>query len=213
MTLRDLLIVYLAIGIGCALWIYKRAPPPAARALVSAAVAVPLWPLWAPFALDSRSRAGASHPLSLPVERALHAVEAARIGTSAAALLSPEVTARLRREVARIAERLGELDRLLASEGFDLESSARRLEALERAGDGSRLSSARVHHQSLKRLYEQRAADAAGLSELADLVLALRAQLLLERQGAASEGVADLIRECWTRLEALDEASQTANLR
>jgi hypothetical protein len=204
-TLRDLLVVYLAIGVACAIWIYRKSPPPAARALASAAVAVPLWPLWAPFALERSVDATPLHPLAERVERALEDAERAALGSSASALLSPAVVTRLRRELRRIGARLSELDGLLTLDGFDLDASERRLGEL--AGD--RQASARAHHESLRRLHQQRAADVSGLGELADLVLALRAELLLERQGAASEGVADLVREVSARLEALtDPASR-----
>jgi hypothetical protein len=205
-TLRDLVVIHLAIGIACAIWIYRRSPPPAARALASAAVAVPLWPLWAPFALDGSGTPVALHPLAERVERALDHAERAALGGSARALLSREVVARLRREVRQIGARLCELDRHLASDGFDLTVSERTLGELE----GARQASARAHHESVRRLHARRAADAAGLAELADLVQALRAELLLERQGAASQGVADLVREVSARLEALTETGRSS---
>ena len=189
MTLRDLVIAYLVVGLACAVFIYRRSPPPAVRALASAAVAVPLWPLWAPFALESGR---AAHPLVAAVERAIAEAEST-------AGVPRDLVLRLRSELARVSERLLELDRLLGTEAFDLESAARRA-----AETG--LASARAHHESVRRLGDQRARDATRLAELSDLIAALRARLVL----SGSEGAGDLVDELWTHLDALDEASKLA---
>jgi hypothetical protein len=205
-TLRDLAVVYLAIGVAIAIAIYRRSPPPITRALASAAVAVPLWPLWAPFAFEPSRARDAAHPLAARVASALASAEIAALGSGAGALLSRAEVARLAREVQRIGARLAELDRLLATEGFDLAASERRLAALE----GARRASAEAHHARLVRLHARRAADAAGLAELVDLVHALRAELLLEAEGASGSGVADLVQEVSARLEALTETGRAS---
>ena len=54
MSLTDLGAIYLVVGVACAVAIYKSGPSRNAAAIASAAIAVPLWPLWAPIALTGR---------------------------------------------------------------------------------------------------------------------------------------------------------------
>lgn len=206
MTLRDLAIVYLAIGVAIAIAIVRRSPPPVTRALASAVAAVPLWPLWAPFAFERSRARELVHPLAARVLCVLSEAEQTALERSAGALLSRAVVARLERDARRIGARLAELDRLLATDGFDLAASERRLVELE----GARRASAAAHHARLARLHARRGADAAGLAELADLVQALRAELLLEPEGASESGVADLVQEVSARLEALTETGRSS---
>ncbi|MFZ4758290.1 MAG: biotin/lipoyl-containing protein [Burkholderiaceae bacterium] len=53
MSLADLAVVYLIVGACCGVAVYRVAPGPGPRAIASAALAVPLWPLWAPIALTA----------------------------------------------------------------------------------------------------------------------------------------------------------------
>ena len=75
MSLRDLLGLYALIGIACAIAVFRRAPSHGAGALFSALVTVPLWPLWAPFALAPSRAQRTSRPendaIIARVERAL----------------------------------------------------------------------------------------------------------------------------------------------
>ena len=57
------------------------------------------------------------------------------------------------------------------------------------------------------RLQQIRAADAQALGELAELLEALRSQLLLARySGSAAEGAGAIVGEVWARLEGLGVA-------
>ena len=47
-NLRDLLLLYAFAGVACAIAVVRRGEP-----AWSAALTVPLWPLWAPFALNA----------------------------------------------------------------------------------------------------------------------------------------------------------------
>ena len=74
MSLRDLLGLYALVGIACAIAVFRRAPKRSFGAVVSAIATVPLWPLWAPFALaPSRPRAARpeSDAVLARVDRAL----------------------------------------------------------------------------------------------------------------------------------------------
>ena len=66
MSLADLALLYLVIGLACAVAIYRVGAERGPKAIATAAIAVPLWPLWAPVALTSarpdRPRAWAARP-------------------------------------------------------------------------------------------------------------------------------------------------------
>lgn len=103
MSLRDLLLLYLVIGCCFAIVIYRSSPETNATRLGSAALAVPLWPLWAPIALTARR---ADAPLSSAhsslssgalerVKAALSDAVASTRGTPLATLLPPESASRI----------------------------------------------------------------------------------------------------------------------
>jgi hypothetical protein len=210
MSLRDLLGLYALVGVACAIAVFRRAPSRGAGALLSALMTVPLWPLWAPFAL-----APATPPSAQPrpendavrarVDKALADAVAAVAGTPMSEVFTQRTATRIAAEVAHVASRLADLSALAERSGFDREVSARRLEELERAGASDRaVATARLQHDSLERLAELRAADARALEELADLVEALRTQLVLARYaGSPADGAPAIVSEVWARLEGL----------
>jgi hypothetical protein len=218
-SLRDLLLLYGVIGIACAIAVLRRAPATGARAVTSAVATVLVWPLWAPFALGTapprvaRSRPGPHDGGAFQrIERALAEAVDAVAGTPMSEVFSQKIAARIAAEVSLVAERLDELKALAASVGFDAEASARHLRDLEERGAPERtVVTARLQHESLTRLQQIGAADAQALEELAELLEALRAQLLLARySGSSAEGAGAIVSEVWARLEGLGVAFDVA---
>jgi hypothetical protein len=232
MRLTDLVLLYGVIGVACAIAVLRREQANGLRAAVWSAVAtVPLWPLWAPFVLatprprerpsppddarpPSTHRSAARESASGPLGRIQHALdEAVRAvaGTPMADVFSKAVATRIAAEVAHVADRMEELRALQTTRGLDRDASAARLRELEARGASERtLEAARLQHESLTRLEELRAKDAQALEELADLLEALRAQLLLARYaGSSAEGTGAIVSEVWARLEGLGAAFET----
>src|SRR5262245_22739862 len=115
MSLRDLAVLYLIAGLACAVAVYRSSTDTRPRAAASAALAVPLWPLWAPIALTTSHRV-AIPPMSAAtanaaesVKRALREGLEACAGTSYESLLSRDAAARIDAEVTRAAARHAEL--------------------------------------------------------------------------------------------------------
>ena len=212
MSLRDLLVLYAIIGVACAIAVLRRAPTAGARTMTSAVATVFVWPLWAPFALGTAKPAGprrGQESGSLGrIERALADAVAAVAGTPMSDVFSQKTAARIAAEVARVAARLDELSALTTQVAFDAHASARHLKDLEaRAAPERTVVTARLQHDSLLRLEQLRGADAQALEELAELLEALRTQLLLARySGAAADGAGAIVGEVWARLEGLGVA-------
>jgi hypothetical protein len=218
MSLRDLLVLYVVIGVACAIAVLRRGPGMGARAVSSAVATVFVWPLWAPFALGSPRRtsspaaaAGQSDAVQR-IARALSEAVEAVAGTPMSDVFSQKVAARIEAEVLHVAGRMQELSALTARSGFDVDASAQHLKDLESRGAPERtLATARLQHESLSRLQQLRAADGQALEELAELLEALRAQLLLARfSGASADGVGAIVSEVWARLEGLGVAFDVA---
>lgn len=207
MNIRDLVVIYALVGVACAIAVVRRAPVRGASTVLSAIATVPLWPLWAPFALAPvrRPPSSESAPILARVDKALAEAVAAVSDTPMAQVFSPREASRIAAEVARVAERHADLTALATRTGFDRAASMERLAELERAGATERaIATARLQHESLERLADLRAADARALDELADLVEALRTQLVLARYaGSSADGASALVTEVWARLEGL----------
>lgn len=214
MSLRDFFGLYALVGIACAIAVLRRAPTRGLGALLSALATVPLWPLWAPFALGpTRARTSRRDGVARPenaavlarVDRALADAVAAVAETPMSDVFTPRTASRINAEVARVAGRLADLSALAEKSGFDRGASSRRLEELERGGASDRaLATARLQDESLARLAELRAADARALDELADLLEALRTQLVLARyEGSPAADASAIVSEVWARLEGL----------
>ncbi|WP_437806308.1 hypothetical protein [Sorangium sp. So ce1078] len=218
MSLRDLSILYLIAGLACAVAVYRAARDRGdarRRAALSAALCVPLWPIWGPVALTAGRGAGGARPdgdagtAAARVQGALREGVSACAGTSFEALLSREAASRIEAEVARAAARHAELDALLRQDGFDEAAAAARVAEIERggAGSGRALATAHLHLENIRRLRAMRDRDARALEELADLVQALRTQLVLARfAGSSVEGVGGIVSEVWARVEGLGAA-------
>jgi hypothetical protein len=211
-SLRDLLVLYGVIGVACAIAVLRRAPTPGARRVTSAIATVFVWPLWAPFALGAAPpaarRRGPDSASVGRIDRALAEAVAAVAGTPMSEVFSPKTAARIAAEVARVAARLDELSALTAQAAFDAKASAQHLKDLEARGAPERtVVTARLQHDSLTRLQQLRGADAQALEELAELLEALRTQLLLARySGSSADGAGAIVGEVWARLESLGVA-------
>jgi hypothetical protein len=209
-SLRDFFALYALVGLACAIAAFRRGR--GAIALLSALATVPLWPLWAPFALApprARGEREKARPESAAVvarvEHALAEAVAAVAETPMSGVFTERTAARIAAEVARVANRLASLSALAEQGSFDRVASAARLDELARSGASDRaVATARLQHDSRVRLAELRAADARALDELADLLEALRTQLLLARyEGSPADDASAIVSEVWARLEGL----------
>ncbi len=212
MSVLDLLGLYALVGIACAIAVFRRAPIRGFGAVLSSLVTVPLWPLWAPFALGPARAQGPitrSRPendaIVARVDKALSDAVAAVADTSMSEVFTPRTAARIAAEVEHVATRLADLTSLAERSGFDRAVSARRLAELEKSGATERaIATARLQDENLERLAQLRAADARALEELADLLEALRTQLVLARYaGSSADGAPAIVSEIWARLEGL----------
>ena len=214
MSLRDLAILYLVAGLACAVAVYRSSTESGPKAVAAAALAVPLWPIWAPIALTASHRVPSASvrlgatAAAARMESALREGVEACAGTSFEALLSREAATRIQAEVTRAASRHAELDALLRRDGFDDVAAAARVAELEQTRASTRaLATARLHLDNVRRLRAMRDRDARALEELADLVQALRTQLVLARfAGSSVEGVGGIVSEVWARVEGLGAA-------
>jgi hypothetical protein len=212
MSLRDLSVLYLVAGLCCAVAIYRSSPAGGAHRAVSAALAVPLWPLWAPIALTARRPiAAASGTMSGAVERvraAMREAVSASRGTPLQSVLPAEAASRIEEEVERRATRHAELEALLEKEAFDLARAEARVREIERAGGSSRaLATARLDLENVRRLLSLRDRDARALDELCALAEALRTQVTLARYSGPSQAdFGDIVTEVRARVEGLGAA-------
>ena len=216
MRLIDLGMLYFTVGVAAAVAIYVRAAPRDGRAIASAALAVPLWPLWAPIVLTAR-RAPPRHLLEAVPDRigavlaeALAAVE----GSPLAELLSHSHVERILEEVGQAAVRCAELEALLSRPDLDPGAAEQRLAVLEAERAPPRvLASARVHCENVRRLSSLRDRDQRTLEEVSDLVGALRTQLVLARYaGSSVEGVSGIVSELSARVEGLGAAIEFSDV-
>jgi hypothetical protein len=221
-TLRDLSLLYLVAGLGCAVAIYRAHPGGGPRVVASAALAVPLWPLWAPIALTRPREGDGAAPNPAPpgsladrVCLALREAAAACAGTSLEILLPPATAARLEAELLARAARHAELSALLEQETFDLTRAEQRVRALEASGATARaLATARLELDNVRRLAALRDRDARALSDLAALVGALRTQIVLARfSGSSAEGIGGIVAEVEARVEGLGAALEADTAR
>ena len=157
-----------------------------------------------PRSATTRSADGARARIEVALDESVKAVA----GTPMSHVFSRQVAQRISAEVAAVAVRMEELGSLASSPGLDPAASAARVAELSRAGAPERtIATARLQHESLLRLEKLRATDGEALDELADLLEALRAQLLVARYaGSPSDGTGAIVSEVWARLEGLGAA-------
>ena len=207
MSLLDLSVLYLVIGAGCAAVVYKKTRGTSAKRVASAAVAFPLWPIWAPIALipDAPPRteaSGRAARIEAELEQATRAAE----GSPFEILLPRDAADRIRDEVRQAIVRIGELDGVLAQSGFDLAEAEERVSALTRSGNRRALKTAVLHRHNVARIQALRDRQVRVIEELGELVGALRSQLVLARYaGSSPEGVGGIVTELWARVEGLGE--------
>lgn len=208
MSLVDLAILYAVVGAGCAAVVYRRTRGPTARRLGSAAIALPLWPIWAPIALipDAAPRSRATDRADRIEAELAQAVQAAE-SSPFEVLLPHESAERIRSEVRDALERIAELDAVLEQPGFDRRDAEERVRRLSAAGASKRaLKTAVLHRDNVLRIEALRDRHVRALEELGELVGALRSQLVLARYaGSAPEGVGGIVSEMWARVESLGE--------
>lgn len=220
MTASDLAWLYAMVGAACAVAIFRRTEGSRRRRWASAALAVPLWPLWAPIALTSTG--AVSRPVRsrdrgtamARIEAALAEGLEACAGSPLATLLSRDVVSGIMGKVATISARHAELGDLVSQEAFDLQAAERRVEMLERGGRSSHraLVTARLQLESTRKLHAMWERDERALDELAELVEALRTQLVLARfSGSSAEGVGGIVTEVWARISGLNAAIDAAD--
>lgn len=207
MRLFELLVVYLTIGLACAVAIARRGGATRVQVASSALLAIPLWPLWAPFALASPTHPAPDRsPIaSAAIATVLDQAVAAVAGSPLEALFTREAADQIAAEVARIEARRAALSRIVGAEGAELAASSDALRELEARGGAARvIASARLRHDSLLRLATLRIECSQALDDLAALLDALRAQLLLARfEGTSAVDVEGIVAEVWSRLEGL----------
>src|SRR5450755_1810622 len=120
MNLADLGVLYGLSGVLSGVLVYRAATGSKARALGSAVLAVPLWPLWLPVTLASTESANrAAFSGATETEAALLEGHEAVRNTALEPLLPRAAVDRLLRELRRATERYAELSNLLSTKGFD----------------------------------------------------------------------------------------------
>ncbi len=190
MTLSILVGLYAAVGLAFAAMLLTRAPR-TWRSAGSAALALVLWPLWAPFAQQAKvptspPRRG-RHPASDRVQAALCAARSRVAGSPLDGLLTDTDVRAIASQVERVAARIRDLEAELTrlrSGGAD--TSGRRQQCVTRV------------QQALDR-------DERALSDLGDLADALATELTLAQCGH-SDTVETLVAELSARIEALADA-------
>jgi len=200
MSIRDLGVLYLLIGLPLGVLAYRRGAPGALGALVGTVL---LWPLWAPFSVLAKAapegsagrRSGAPATARAPgtnrLEEALAAVhEAAGNGA-----LPPAFLDKVRAAAARLSGRVEELDAAL------LASRERLSLAAGAPGPG-----AEVQRRTAARLERLRDESVTALTGLEGLLSALAASLLLARfEAPSADDLDDLVAQLKAHLELLGE--------
>ena len=209
MNFADLAALYAAAGVVSGVLAHRATRHKGTPALVSAALAIPLWPLWLPVVLSSTDagRSLAEGAQSETEAVLLEAHESVR-GSPLEALMPKDAVERIVQEIRRATSRHAELSSLTQSESFGLEQARQRLATLTEERAGARtLASARLHLENVQRLVMLRDRDARALEELAELGRALRTQLVLARYaGSSAADASDIVAEVWARVEVLTTA-------
>jgi hypothetical protein len=217
MTLGDLLVLYGVAGAVSAGAVYRSAPERGKAAWLSAALALPLWPLWLPVALTGRRKPAERHGSRGhdATQAAIWEAHEAVVGSPLEPLLPREAALRMLQEVERAGQRHRELQSLLGQRDFSFQAAEERVAKLARTGATARsLAPARLHLENVRRLEELRRRDEQTLLELGELATTPRTQLVLARYaGSTPADAGDILTEVWARVEVLGttlESPQTA---
>lgn len=180
--------VYAAIGLVAAVRAVRRGERPLDAALLWLA-----WPLMLP--LGTKPSSPPDDPVARAADRvreALASVELAAAGTGYAGLLDAQAGVRLRQELSRATQRVRAIDDELARETSH--------------GSGSQ-ATAHLREASQASLRAIRERDLRAMSELAELLAALRARIVLaQHSGSPAEGPEVMVGEVWSRIVGLGEA-------
>lgn len=158
-----------------------------------------VWPIALPLVLSARTDA----PESSELEAAL-----ARASASPLASVLPDAeTGRvLQSRVREAAQRLEELDAVLARPDFDTASAERRASELAARGAVAAATTAQLRVRTLGQLRALRERYRAELEEVRELIAQLVTQAELVRlQPAIAQASSELVRELVTRVEGLDD--------
>lgn len=213
MKLIDLALLYTALGVACAVALYRRSPDRGPKAMVAALTALPLWPIWAPIAWTARretpASSGATGDRLARIRVALElAVESVR-GSSLEGLFSRDAARIILEEAERASHRNQELLELLSREEFDLATVEKRPDLLHQRGASPRAcASARMHCDNVRRLHALAEKEGRGLDELAALVTALRTELMVVKlSGSSAESVDGIVGDLWANIEGLRQVT------
>jgi hypothetical protein len=219
-TVTDLAIAYLCVGSVSAVIVHRRSRAQrgigkqhAFQSALSAAACVPLWPLWAPFAVgtwESSSRGPAAKQVRR-IERALRRAIAAIAGTPLEPLWPRTALASLMDELGRVAERLEELERCISLHEVHPDQTDLRIRQRATDDDASEatLTAMRLRYQAELQLVTLRERNLRALEELADLVELLAAQALVARYaGSGTQSLEALVTEVRARLDAMRSFSE-----
>src|SRR6478609_6101922 len=151
MNLADLGVLYGVSGALSGVIVYRSQSRRDARALGSALLSVPLWPLWLPVLFSSqRAERVAQRSAETETEAALLEGHEAVRDTPLEPLLPRSAVDRLLRELRRASERYAELSHLLAKKGFDRKAAEEHVVRLsQRAASPRTLASARLHLENV----------------------------------------------------------------
>lgn len=213
MTLGDLLVLYGSAGVASAVLVYRGSSTRERGGLVSALLAVPLWPLWLPVALKAEPQPMVTSPSPCAATRAaIWEAHDAVLGSPLEALLPREAALSMVQEVERAGERHRELVELLGQPAFSPEAATRRIEQLTSEGASARaLAPARLHLENIERLDRLRRRDEQTLAELRELCGTLRTQLVLARfAGSTPHDASDILSDVWARVEVLGSTLESA---
>jgi hypothetical protein len=217
MRLGELAVIYLVVGLGCAVaaLVHRRAAAAAAGSgdargsapgrVADALLLATLWPLYGPFLLlklQGRDHAGTGADAAFVV-----ALRRAR-GTPLGALLPDEGTVVALGQRLRVAaDKIVEIDGLLRRPEFSEAATVARLEELKRRdATECALAAAGIRLQNIRRLRAMRDRFGRELDEVGELLEQLATQAELVRlAGAADASSAELVRELVSRVEGLDQ--------
>jgi hypothetical protein len=207
----DLLVVYLGVGVACAVVIGRfardRKPDLLDRAFV-----VFVWPIYVPAllapspapAIATRIAGNAASIIRAERSALLAAVDAVAHTPVRACLPSREQLDALVGRIEALDAKVTDLDGVLARDEFDPSRAASAVAAAEREG-GSLFESAQMVLRSIERLQSMRALAAKERDELLALCGRLRTQLTVVRfaERAGSDELGGLVNEILVRVEAV----------